>query len=205
LVFSDGGVLALGANVVNMALIGAALGGGLARWASGRSEGWRRWVTLGVAAWFSTVAGAMACAAELAWAGTLAWDRAWAAMLQTHALIGLGEAAITVAVVACVGERAAAVSRGRAVAGPAAAAAVVALMLSPWASVWPDGLEWVAERYAAWHSTAPAFVGPLAEYAVPGIGSAVLSTGLAGLLGVALTFGAAWGISRLWSLRGAGA
>jgi hypothetical protein len=59
-------------------------------------------------------------------------------------------------------------------------------MLSPFASSHPDGLEWVAGHYGFLQDGAPLFVTPLADYALPAISNAALSTGLAGFIGVLL-------------------
>jgi cobalt/nickel transport protein len=67
----------------------------------------------------------------------------------------------------------------------------LALVVSGFASSAPDGLERVAEdkgflETAQDHLFAD---GPLADYAVRGVGNERLSTGLAGLIGVLVTFG----------------
>src|SRR5918995_2273659 len=64
-----------------------------------------RGALLGVAAagaWLAVVAGAAACAVELALSGTVPLATVLPAMLGVHAVIGLGEAAITVAAVSAV-------------------------------------------------------------------------------------------------------
>jgi cobalt/nickel transport system permease protein len=103
-VFADGGITALGANVLNMGVIGALVVGGLMV-AARRVLGNRRGVLLAVAgagAWLAVVAGAVACAFELALSGTVPLGTVLPAMLGVHVLIGAGEAAITVAAVSAV-------------------------------------------------------------------------------------------------------
>jgi cobalt/nickel transport system permease protein len=77
-----------------------------------------------------------------------------------------------------------------------AVALVLAFFVSPYASSSPDGLEKVAadkgldtgvNDHAAGDS-------PLADYAVKGVDNSRLSTGLAGVLGVVLTFGLGLGV-----------
>ena len=140
---------------------------------------------------------ALACAVELALAGVLPLARAVPAMLGVHAWIGLGEALITCAALALFDRPAAvgAVSASRGFAVPALAALLIALCLSPFASPLPDGLEAVMAHYQVLHEAAPLFVTPLADYQVAGIASESLSTGLAGLIGVALTFLTAWALA----------
>jgi cobalt/nickel transport system permease protein len=103
-VFADGGVTALGANVLNMGVIGALLVGGLmlaARAVLPRSRG----VLLGVSAagaWLAVMAGATAAALELAISGTVPLGTVLPAMLGVHALICIGEGVITAAAVSAV-------------------------------------------------------------------------------------------------------
>ena len=103
-VFADGGLTALGANVLNMGVIGALLVGGLML-AAQRGLPSRRGAFLAVAgagAWLAVVAGAAACSLELAISGTVPLGTVLPAMLGVHALIGVGEAVITVAAVSAV-------------------------------------------------------------------------------------------------------
>jgi cobalt/nickel transport system permease protein len=103
-VFADGGVTALGANILNMGVIGALLVGGLMLLAR-RVLPNRRGVFLAVAgagAWLAVVAGSVACSFELAASGTVPLGTVLPAMLGVHVLIGAGEAVITVAAVSAV-------------------------------------------------------------------------------------------------------
>jgi cobalt/nickel transport system permease protein len=103
-VFADGGLTALGANVLNMGVVGGVVVGGLMV-AARRALPDTRAALLGVAAagaWLAVVAGAAACAVELALSGTVPLATVLPAMVGVHAVIGLGEAAITVAAVSAV-------------------------------------------------------------------------------------------------------
>ncbi len=103
-VFADGGVTALGANVLNLGVVGGLVVGSsmlLAHRALPRTRG----VLLGVAAvgsWAAVMAGAAACSVELALSGTVPLGTVLPAMLGVHALIGIGEAVVTVAAVGAV-------------------------------------------------------------------------------------------------------
>ena len=103
-VFADGGVTALGANILNMGVIGG-LGAGLVL-AAGRRVVPRTQTAflglVGIAAWFAVMAGATACSVELAASGTVPLGTVLPAMLGVHALIGVGEAVVTVAAVSAV-------------------------------------------------------------------------------------------------------
>jgi cobalt/nickel transport system permease protein len=103
-VFADGGITALGANVLNMGVIGALLVGGLML-ATRKALPKRRKVLLaiaGVGAWLAVIAGATATSLELAVSVTVPLGTVLPAMLGVHALIGIGEAVVTVAAVAAV-------------------------------------------------------------------------------------------------------
>ena len=102
--FADGGITALGANVLNMGVIGALLVGGLML-ASRSKLRKSRTLLLGitaVGAWLAVMAGAAATAVELALSGTVPLHTVLPAMLGVHAVIALGEAVITVAAVSAV-------------------------------------------------------------------------------------------------------
>jgi len=103
-VFADGGLTALGANILNMGVIGGVVVGGLML-AARRALPTTRGALLGVAAggaWLAVMAGAAACSIELAASGTVPLGTVLPAMLGVHAIIGAGEAVITVAAVSTV-------------------------------------------------------------------------------------------------------
>src|SRR3954452_13695156 len=96
-VFADGGITALGANILNMGVIGALLVGGLmllARRVLGRGRT-PLLAVAGVGAWLAVMAGATATSLELALSGTVPLGTVLPAMLGVHALIGVGEGIIT--------------------------------------------------------------------------------------------------------------
>ena len=104
LLFADGGVSALGANLLNMGVVGA-LGAGLFLGVALRVLPPTRRAFLGavaVASWLAVVAGAVACSFELALSGTIPLGTVLPAMVGVHALIGVGEAVVTVAAVGAV-------------------------------------------------------------------------------------------------------
>ena len=103
-VFADGGITALGANILNMGVIGALLVGALmllARRLTGRGRTQLLAIT-GAGAWLAVMAGATATSLELALSGTVPLGTVLPAMLGVHALIGIGEAVVTVAAVSAV-------------------------------------------------------------------------------------------------------
>ena len=100
LMFQDGGLTALGANFLNMGLLPVFVGYGIYRVGlrlRGRGQG--PWAAIFVAAWSSTVLSAGLASVELAISGTVPLMESLVAMLVVHALIGLGEGAITLGVI----------------------------------------------------------------------------------------------------------
>jgi cobalt/nickel transport system permease protein len=102
LLFQDGGLLALGANIFNMAIVGVLLAwavyAGLRQLLGGKT--WTTMVSGFAAAWLSVVIASLVAAAELAISGASPWGVVLPAMGAVHALIGIGEGLITVAVLA---------------------------------------------------------------------------------------------------------
>lgn len=100
--FQDGGLLALGVNIFNMAvltsLVGYALVAPARRILGSRSTGLL--VVVFVAAWASVEVSAAATGVQLALSGTSELRIVLPALLGVHALIGLGEGAITAAALA---------------------------------------------------------------------------------------------------------
>jgi cobalt/nickel transport system permease protein len=220
LLCGDGGLSALGANFVNMGLIGSVVG--YAIYAPiRRGLGGRRGVVIGAmaAAWFSVILASGAFAVELAASGrrrdfldVLGW------MVLVHAAIGMGEAIITGLVVRFVlrvrpdlidgvdhdGPRAARL--GQVAVGGLGIALAVAVFLAPLASEFPDGLEAVGTRLGFLdeeHAPAPAVPAPIPEYEMPGIGWKPLATAAAGAVGTLVVFGVGLGLARA-SAAGAG-
>ena len=103
LIFQDGGLTALGANIFNMSFVGA-MGGYFIYNIIRRSIGGDRGIMVGavIAAWLSVVVASSVCAIELAISGTSPLRVALPAMVGVHTLIGIGEAIITCLVVSFV-------------------------------------------------------------------------------------------------------
>ena len=210
LMFADGGITALGANVLNLAVIAPLVAHGVYR--SVRSvAGDSQHATLlatGFAAWCSTMAAALACAAQLAASGVVAWGTVLAAMGSVHMVIGLGEAVITMLIVAVVMRArpelvtvaVPAVRRAhrRTVACGAAVSIGLMVLVAPFASSLPDGLEHVAERFGFAGRAAASQPAPLPDYTLVPLSEASpwLATVLAGALGAAVAFAVAWFVAR---------
>ncbi len=205
--FADGGVSALGLNVINMAVVTTLAGWVTYRLVRVPLRSTRRSVLAAafVASVVSVVASAAAFVAEYAVGGVGGVDLTAVGLLMVgvHVLIGLGEAAITVGVVGAVlstrpdlvyGARdldsASAAGRlsNRRFVLVAAAVAVALVGLATVASSNPDGLEWVAQQtgFAADATESVTAESPLADYGAGGLGSGAgtIVAGLAGLVTV---------------------
>lgn len=206
LLFGDGGLLALGANVLNQGVIGSA--GGYCIYMAARrllpSKAGPAPAAV-VAAWFAVLLAATACSLELAWSGVFPLWSTLPAMLTVHLAIGGVEALATGLAVAFINQtrpdliydqRLPATPRSHApvVVGGLAIALVLAVFLSPWASELPDGLEWSIAHAGSIAPPAPrppetpVLPAPIPEYQFPGLESAMAATSIAGLVGTALVF-----------------
>jgi cobalt/nickel transport system permease protein len=205
LLFQDGGLLALGANILNMGLLTALLAYGPYRAVATRPLGVRLGVAGGVA-WLSVMAAALATALQLWLSGTADLGLVVPAMLGVHAVIGLGEALITVAALAFIlrarPELVAAERRGGAAAdrgwiGVGFAVALAVVLLAPFAAADPDGLERVAEDLGFLDRGAAAPFSLFPDYTLPLLGETPLSTIVAGAIGVLVVAAVAVALARV--------
>lgn len=97
LIFGDGGLTALAANVINMGIVGGAIGLYTFK-ALNTKIG--NYPAVGIAAWLATVLAALACAIEMSIAGTFPINIGIPSMVLYHLFIGIIEAVLTVVVVA---------------------------------------------------------------------------------------------------------
>ncbi|MDI6645082.1 MAG: cobalt transporter CbiM [Methanobacteriaceae archaeon] len=95
LIFGDGGMTALGANIVNMGIIGGFIG----FYAYKILKGIGRIPAIFIAAWASIFLAAIACAIEMSIAGTFPLVEGVIFMGLYHAVIGVIEGVITVVVI----------------------------------------------------------------------------------------------------------
>jgi cobalt/nickel transport system permease protein len=203
--FADGGVTALGVNIFNMAVVAPVVGSAVFRGVGRLLPGQRGQVAaVAFAGWCSTVAASLSCAGQLAWSGTVGWAVALPAMAGIHMLIGIGEGAISALVFYAVAKaRPELVNNTQALptrnfVGYSLLVAIgVALFVAPFACPWPDGLEAVAAKLGFEHAAREPVAAPMADYVMPGVGSAGMATALAGVVGALVAFGLAVFLSRL--------
>src|SRR5262245_10589573 len=151
LMFADGGLLAVGANVLNMAIVNVC--GGYAVFRLVKRLIWmedpRATVFAAVfAAWVGTVLASVFCAGELGLSRTADWALAFPAMANVHMVIGLGEGLVTGLIALSVlrarpqlivHPRDGVVSYGLLI------CVGLAVFVAPFACSWPDGLESVGK------------------------------------------------------------
>lgn len=201
LIFQDGGLLVLGANLFNMGVIGAFVARALYRLVNRAANG-ARWGILGggfVAAWGSIVVASLAVALQIALSGISPANIAVPAMGGIHMLIGVGEGLITVGALSFLlaarpdllrQERGAA-RASRWVWAGGMAMTLLLVVLSPLASSHPDGLEWVAEQAGfLQQAQAPSYT-IIPDYVLPGISNPAVATIAAGALGALIVLGVA--------------
>jgi cobalt/nickel transport system permease protein len=219
LMFGDGGVTALGLNALNMAIIAPLVGWGVYTLIDPMVKGRPRigrWISVALAAWASVFVAAAACASELlvsyaisAGDYGIAANISVPAMLAYHAIIGAGEAAITVGLVSylssvspelfsAIGSRTTSKPPAKWLTSDTARATLVILLVFAlivplyivYASEGRDGLEQtMAEAGAA--DGAPLLSAPFSY------GETYLETLLAGILGFLIVSLAALAIMRL--------
>ncbi|MDD5258859.1 MAG: PDGLE domain-containing protein [bacterium] len=78
-------------------------------------------------------------------------------------------------------------------------ALLVAIILSPFASPHPDGLERVAEDkgFLEKGEGKPLVVSPIPDYTFPGIQNEKAATAMAGIAGTLVVFGLGYGLAKL--------
>jgi len=191
LLFQDGGLLVMGANILNMGILTTLIGYGLYRAVSGKDKLVRYGVVV-LAAWLAVMAGALATSAQLWMSGTSPAQFVFPAMIYVHALVGIGEALITVGALAfiervrpeIVSEKKVTERGGKTWIIVGVVISLLVVLISPFASGNPDGLERVAEdlNFLSVGLDAPYEILP--DYTIPILGDSGISTITAGVVGV---------------------
>jgi cobalt/nickel transport system permease protein len=92
-IFGDGGITTMGANIINMGVIGGFVG--FYSFVGLKSVTKNTYISAGIAAWLACFIAAIACAIEMAIAGTFPLVEGMIAMGTYHAAIGVIEGIIT--------------------------------------------------------------------------------------------------------------
>ncbi len=205
LIFQDGGILALGANLFNMAVVGVAVAFFTYRTVQRLARGQKWGIFAGgfAAGWLSIFIASLAVALQLALSGTSPANLAVPAMGGIHALIGVGEGLITVGALAflyaarrdLVVQGSEGAPAGKAVWLGGLVIAIALAVLAPLASAHPDGLEWVAEQRGFLNLAQGSSYGIIPDYVLPGVSNTAVATILAGLVGLLLVLAVVVGLA----------
>jgi cobalt/nickel transport system permease protein len=209
-VFADGGVVALGANVLNMAVVHPVVASVTAACLARREASpTRRLAAIGCGAWCATMFTALIGSGQLALSKVASPMLLLSTLGIAHAVVGTAEALITVLIVGAVMRSRPELLWHSKTSRPGVSMASLALTLvtslaltafvAPIASSSPDVLERTAELLGFADRAKSTLAAPLPDYALPGVAT-TLSTSLAGLIGAALVF-AASGLLAKWLLR----
>jgi cobalt/nickel transport system permease protein len=213
LLFQDGGLLALGFNIFNMGILSAFTGYALYTLVRRIGGGSRVAGLVGAAAgaWGGVMVAAAATSLQLAASNTAPLGVALPAMLGVHALIGIGEALITVGALAFIGQtrpdlldgRHADTSRGSGWIAVGLLIALAVAFASPLASAHPDGLERVAEDQGFIIAARAPTYEIIPNYQAPFVQNEALATIVSGVIGVGLVAALGVVVGRTTSRRSA--
>jgi cobalt/nickel transport system permease protein len=177
LAFGDGGMLALGANVFSMAIIGS--------WSAHLIyRRFERTVGIILASWGSVFAASVSASVLLALSGVAPLFDVILAMVSVHAVIGIGEALISSGIFLYLTRD---ISR---LPSYSLAAGLALLVLLPFASALPDGMESVALQLGFSDSALVLYEAPMAGYLLLGSGLA------AGFVGMIAAFSGIYGLGK---------
>ena len=200
LVFQDGGILALGANIFNMAVVGVIAGYlPFHLWGMGP----RRKAAIFLGGMFSVLVAALLAVSELLLSGIAMSGPVLGVSFALFAVSAVLEGAITLAVFQALEMlnpnfvKQPKADRGFALGMTGLAAILLAVVGVLFASTHPDGLEKLAETLGIASQAKPVFASPLADYQAGFVHSAWLRKAGAGLTGLALIYGACALLGRL--------
>lgn len=205
LVFQDGGLLVLGANIFNMAIVGVAVAYMVFKSVQKIAGNSRKGILISgfSAAWVSIFMAALAVALQLIASGTSPARLVIPAMAGIHALIGIGEGLITAGALTfllavrpdLIRQEELRFVENRFVWVIGLLLVVVLLLAAPLASTRPDGLEWVAEQAGFLDQARAPLYELIPDYLMPGVTNDSVATIAAGLLGILIIFVLGFGIA----------
>ncbi|TYT75372.1 energy-coupling factor ABC transporter permease [Desulfobotulus mexicanus] len=171
--FGDGGLTVLGMNILLMGGMGAGFGGLLRHVLMGsRRSSLAIHLSTAFAAWISVMAAALLCSIFIAAGSDASLSGIIGPMLSVHAIIAFGEVVLTLVLMSSARyfPRLILPMSG-------------ALFITPFASGYPDGLEFVAEKFELPEGIL-LFNAPMPDYSFPMLPESlsVIAAGLAGIL-----------------------
>ena len=206
LIFQDGGLIVLGANIFNMAIVGVFVSNSIFTPIIKflRNKEWGFPVSAFLAAWGSIMIASLSCALQLTLSGTSPANIVIPAMAGIHALIGIGEGLITAGAIVFItaarkdllNNENKDLTNNKGILVGGSLIAIILTILSPVASSHPDGLEWVAEKLGFLDFARNSFYEIIPDYTFPGINDPAIATIVAGVIGVVIVLGVIFGLSR---------
>lgn len=169
LFFGDGGLYALGANIITMALVGTAGSGLLMGYTKKGFKEIPGAVNLGLASFISVVSASVMCSVFLWISGNLPFKTLLSSMILTHIKIGLAETGITLAIM---GLTLSITKSERTVIFKTVSLSIMLVagaVISIFASELPDGLDYNAEKFGFINDSLVYFQGIMPDYVLPGL------------------------------------
>ncbi len=180
LIFADGGISALGANILNMAIFGA-----LPVIMLYKSKE-NKFIML-ISSIFSVIFAAFSCSVFLAISHIEQAKNIISSMMSIHSLLAIFEGIITLIAFLSLNFIFEKFSTTPLKYLSIASIFIILILIIPFASSLPDGLEWVIEKYNLLKKNEPLFVPLIPDYSFKGINNEILSTILAGISGIIFT------------------
>ncbi|MBI5021019.1 MAG: energy-coupling factor ABC transporter permease [Ignavibacteriales bacterium] len=200
--FTDGGLISLGANIFNMAIGGALISYAIQKVIEKILPDIRgKLIATGISSWSATVLASILCAGELAWSMTVSWSAAFTAMANIHMLIGIAEGAIATIVVAGILKSRPEIIRNSNLQQQKPSFSTkliyvsiivigIMIFITPFITELPDGLEKVASVLGFDHKAIeqPILNAPFPDYQLGIFSSPALATIAAGFIGITIVF-----------------
>lgn len=204
-IFQDGGILALGANIFNMGIIAVTVTYFVKQFIEKLFKDTRRGILSSsfLSAWFSVFISSLSAALMLSISGTSPANLAIPAMAAIHALIGIGEGLITLSAVTFIYSNRRDLLNLKSLKQPGNQSILVSgvlltlvlAILAPLASSHPDGLEWVASKIGFISLAKEPFYQLIPDYLIPGLQNEIVATILAGIIGALIVFSIIYGVA----------
>ncbi|MCX7821306.1 MAG: energy-coupling factor ABC transporter permease [Brevinematales bacterium] len=179
-VFADGGITVLGANIFNMAIFGAIPAVIFYKHKKNK-------FTMFFASILSVIFAAFSCSTLLAISYPQNLTNIFFSMMSIHFLIAIFEGIITTIAFVFLNLIFENISFAPLKYLSIFGIIIAFILITPFASNLPDGLEWVVQKYNLLKESEPLFVALIPEYSFNNINNEILSTILAGISGIIIT------------------
>lgn len=184
ILFGDGGLMALGANILSMSVSGVMSAALVLKLRSQSMNSWINFALAGTGAFLSVLVAAIVCSLMIWIDGKADFQPLMTAMTSVHILIGVAEAISTVLLMMLVSSLDKTKSQGLWVTAMLSIAAIMASL----ASNLPDGLEYTADKLGFMGNAAAIFSGFIPDYAFHGLVSPLANVVVSSMIGVLSVF-----------------